>query len=1442
MFILWTLHSTAQNLVSIKHYSTLDGLSDNKVTTAIKDRDGFVWFGSWAGISRFDGQNFINFKSYPGDNSSLKSNRIDAIVEDKEGGFLWIKAYDSQVYRFDKRTGLFTPLYELLNDESIKGLVFTRILAVAKNQVWLLSANKGVFLIQDALGKYPKYKKFDINQKGFDKISFFHIDKAQNVWLSTPKGVCVLKKINDCDYVTSFLEKTRGLNTEKMDDGKSVIWYTSAGKLFSVKYNQSTIKSYQLTTGIITSIKVSKDGNTLFCSTNKGELIAVTENGKIKLLAATKNQSALHTIFESSDGNLFITSESYGVVFFDKKTQQLITLFPQEVYAFDKDNTPNYSIYEDANKIVWIALGRYGLMFYNSEQQQMQNISDEEKLGVRQLSSSIFHTFYFSPNVVWVLGDKGGIDKVVLKQYEFNQQRVKANTNFMMDNEVRGIYADQHKRLWVGTKGQKLIVLKNNIPLNNLFVHQIPFNSGIYAIYGEQDGTMWFGTKSNGLFKAVPVDAQQQKYKLSNHYFEKRILKNSGDNSIYTILKDSKGRIWAGSFSGGLILLQKNGSETKALTLDNSFKNYPAGNFNRIRNIKEDANGKIWVATTEGLVVFDPNIGSPTNYKFKIYKKQPGNIHSLGGNDVQFIYRDSKNQMWVLTSSGGLNLAIGNNPLDTLTFQNFSTKDGLPSDFLLSCAEDDQKNLWIASQNGISKFSIITKKHQNFNYFDGLAEEASFSESSGVRMADGKIVFGNTQGFLSFNPSKILSKKAKANLVFTGIKINGDDIRTFNPDFLKNDISYLSNINLDYNQNIVTIDFAALDFSATDKQVYVTRILGFDNVWRNTNGQRTVTYTNLPPGKYVFEVKSLNEELYSPIPFRSISIVINPPFWKTWWAYTTYFLLLLIAIIIIQRVIYTMLKLRQGIALEKKMAELKVDFFTQISHELRTPLTLIVNPIAEVLNNEKLSDKGRRYAKLVLKNANRMSRLVNQLLDLRKVQSGKATLNLQDIEVISFVKNLIGYFEDAISKKHLNVQITSTLTSLKSHWDIEKIEIIIYNVLANAIKFSPISGKVNVNIEEFDNGKRCKIEISDQGPGVLDTELQKIFNIYYEGDNKVAVKSSGIGLALAKELVLLHDGSIYAQNNNAGGLKITIELNRFMENPISETAVFVADLEKDELVIDFNEEDFNEILEPHIEELQPSLVLIVDDNFELRNFLSDKFSDKFRIETAENGQEGLKKALDIQPDLILSDVMMPKMDGMEMLDKLKNNSLTSHIPVILLTAKNSTESHITGLKYGADYYLPKPFDMQLLTVAIDKIIKQRKTIFKSVLDREATSEQKDITENNLITAEDKEFLSKTIKVVKERLEDKDFNIDTVADLMNMSRSAFFKKFKSLTNLAPVEFVRDTRLDVGKEMLETGSKNISEVAYAIGFNNPKYFSTCFKAKFGVSPTTYTNNKI
>jgi len=883
--------------------------------------------------------------------------------------------------------------------------------------------------------------------------------------------------------------------------------------------------------------------------------------------------------------------------------------------------------------------------------------------------------------------------------------------------------------------------------------------------------------------------------------------------------------MWAASFEDGLIRVDQAAGETTFKTVHNSFKNYPKNEFRKIRHLAVDKNGLIWIATTDGLLIFDPKSAPADNYKFKTYKKEPGNIKSLGGNDIQYIYPDSKGQVWVLTTTGGLNLALGANPMKSLSFQNYSTKNGLPSDFLLSCIEDRHQNLWIATQNGLSKLSADRKRFQNFTRNDGLGS-SSFSESSCARLLDGTLVFGTTSGLLSFNPDAISTTKVTAPMVITNLQINSTDVETGEGSPLKIQVNYLRKIRLEHDQNTLSFSFTVLDFHTTDKQTYACRLIGYDKVWRNTQGQRSISYTKLPPGKYSFQVKSLNDELYKMIPFRTIDIVIDPPFWRTWWAYGIYLTVFAAAIALLRRNALTMLRLRQRIAVEQQVAQLKVDFFNQISHELRTPLTMIISPSEDIQQHEELSVKGKEYIAIVLSNARRMLQLVNQVLNLRKVQSGKESLAKGEVEIISVIKELIFTFKETIDRRRLSIELLAETEQLNGWVDRQKFEVIFYNILGNAIKFSNDGGRILITTGRAERPGHFRITLSDEGVGVKEQDLLKIFTLYFQGSNlpQSGIRGTGIGLALCKELVDLHKGSIWAEHNEPQGLKINLELEQsYLIHTYQYNGAERREDEPGTIGTDRKTATTNKGL---------PILLIVEDHEDMQNFLRDKFSEYYTVETASDGEEGLDKAKTLLPDLILSDVMMPRKDGIQLLDELKNNPATSHIPVVLLSAKFSVESQIEGLRYGADYYLAKPFNFTLLKAAVDNIVLRRKSAFQGIQDKTDPA-----PEEHVLTEYDRIFLSKLLAVVESSLNEPDFNIDDVAESLGMSRSAFYRKFKSLTGTAPIDFVRDTRLKKAKELMDAGEDNVSVVGYSVGFNSPKYFTMCFKKRYSHTPSEY-----
>jgi signal transduction histidine kinase/ligand-binding sensor domain-containing protein/DNA-binding response OmpR family regulator len=1405
----------------------------------IKDHEGFMWFGTWDGINRFDGHNFTVYKSRPGDTSSLRNNRIDEIVEDK-GGYLWLKAYDNSIYRFDKRTEQFL-LIGGVSTESGKP-VYNKIVLTHTGQMWLLTKNQGAYFIASPDVPHPQCVRFASGlAQSFslpsNTINFFYEDQNSDIWVSTSNGICCLKKQTSGNYTSTIPNPafTKGMNFTCIEGKGDKVWLgTDNGNLVCFENKLSRFFAKKVSKYRLNGLVVSKKTADIYLTTAGGEVVTVNQTNLSANISAISDAGQLRYIYEDKAGRLWIEPERSGAVKFDPHSKTF-KIFNQKRDAYYDRYFRFFRIFEGNDDRVWVSMESGGFGYYEPDTDTINYFYDEPGAEGSRFSNIIICAYLDPAGIMWLNADDKGLNKIIFERNDFNQKLLVEHTISRTDNEIRGICYDREKRLWLASKSCKIYVIRNDKPVAISFTNQQPGGLGIvYSIIQDKDGNMWMGTKGNGLFKATPVNKERTIFKLNHFLRDESDIYSISSNIIYALYQDKGGRIWVGTYENGLNLVEQHGDQVKFINTNNSFKNYPKGAFVKIRHLQEDAGGELWIATTDGLLVLDP-----ASYRLATFSKISGDKTSLSKNDIQYIYRDSKNNMWLSTSGGGLNKAIGVNPFKHLKFKVYTTEDGLPSDYIVSSVEDNNGYLWLASENGLSKFDPKNGTFRNYDSYDGLAK-TGFSEASNIKLPNGDLIFGCISGYVSFNPKTIADHKISAKMVLTNFQVNNRDI-TVDGTLLKSNINNTSNVTLAYNQNILGIDYTVLDYRS-GKQSYQYRLTGFDNVWRDNQSQRRVTYTNLPPGDYKFEVRSSNSALYSNVPDKSLSITILPPPWRTWWAYLLYVVTSAILIEIARRITLTMLKLRQRIEVEQKLADLKLTFFTNVSHELRTPLTLILNPIEEISKKETLSQQGNEHINVVRKNARRMVRFINQLLDLRKVQSGKATLKVSRVEIVSFTKKISEYFIDAAREKQIDLQIDGDSDGIDAWVDAEKLDIVIYNLLANAFKFTPNNKRITIAISQNTMLGYLSITISDQGNGVAENKLKDIFELYYEGDHGDAtnLKGTGIGLALSKELIELHYGKITAKNNADRGLSVTIELKLGKEHFLGAEVEFI-DMPQVPHQFEETVEDmlFQTVHVTNDHNSKVPLVLLVEDNNDLRTFLATQLNEHYRVEQAENGEEGLKKAMMLLPDLILSDVMMPKMDGIQMLDRLKNDVLTSHIPIVLLSAKFSVESQIEGLKYGADYYITKPFQNDFLLASIENLIKQRKRIFETFLNGKKTIELS--PGEIVITSHDEVFLKKVITIVEERMVDPDFNIDAVAVQLNMGRSTFYKKFKSLTNIPPVEFVRDMRVKRAKQLLDAGENNIADVAYAVGFNTPKYFSTCFKEHYSLSPTEYLKTK-
>ncbi|HEY4149146.1 MAG TPA: two-component regulator propeller domain-containing protein, partial [Chitinophagaceae bacterium] len=1439
----------------IDHYTTEDGLSSDRVTSILKDSEGFMWFGTWDGINRFDGHDFVRYKSYPGELSKLKNDRIDEIEEDKTS-YLWLKDYDRQIYRFDKRTEQFLPMSDIIKEASQQKLSFDHIVSNDKGTVWLLTRSQGIFFIPNTSLPDGRYIRYAVNlDKGSslpsNLINFFYEDHVGQVWIATPKGLVRLVKDKTGGYVNSGMavdcvaDNTLSF-AAVAEDAQNVYFGTTDG--FFVVYNKvtKTSRHRQLPVEKLNNLCVSEKSPVIYCSTGRGQVLRIAITDLSVTPTGFKTGEPVYAMYEDRTGCLWVEPSVEGIIRFDPSDGSLHK-YMQQKDALYMYKSGRGKVYEDSKGIVWVVMKNLGFGYYNNATHSFEYFYDGPDQETHRFSNMINSYYYDKSGILWLSTDMSGLEKVIFPDNYFDHHLLVNNTSFRSDNEVRGMCTDRRNRLWVGTKTGGLYVSKDGKEVAIRFVDKPHEGFGpVYSILQDRNGVIWLGTKQNGLFRAEPADSSGQTYKISHYKADENDVNSISGNDIYTLFEDKQGRLWAGTFGEGLNEVVTVNHRTSFISTKNSFRQYPKNSFSKIRHIASDESGNLWIGTTSGLLVMEGgNSKDPANNRFVTYCKIPGDRESLGNNDVQFVFRDRHHSMWLLTSGGGLCRCLSNDIFKGLRCRNYITSDGLPSDYLMSCVEDKQDNLWLSTQKGIVRFNTITGQIRNYDSDDGLPK-SRYAEASCTKLEDGTLLFGTVNGYLSFNPEKIIDNKIDTRIALTNLQVNNQNRISGDRDsILPFNINYTGALQLRYNQNNISIDYMLLDYRTVNKQEYVYRLKGFDTVWHSNQSQRRATYNNLAPGNYTFEVKSQNNERYLHEPVKSLALTILPPPWRTWWAYMLYILIGAIILEVVRRTGVAMLRLRQRIAIEQKMTELKLNFFTNVSHELRTPLTLILNPIQQIASGENLSQQGKAYIDIVQRNAGRMVRFINQLLDLRKVQSGKATMKLSRVDIVSFVKRIGEYFSDTAREKSIGLDIVADVDELYIFIDAEKIDIVVYNLLANAFKFSPRGRQIQVSIAHSVEKGTATITVSDEGTGVPEKMLEDIFELYFEEghSNGNNMKGSGIGLALSREMVALHHGKIWAENNSAHGLSVMIELllskahfsaGECQSVDLPETCAPVLD-EADSFGVFLQNASAGE------QAAALPLVLLVEDNFELQAFLRSQLSAIFRVEVAGNGEEGWQKALVLVPDLILSDVMMPKMDGITMLGHLKNNATTSHIPVVLLSAKSSVENQVEGLQCGADLYMTKPFNNDLLMASLTNLLNRRKKLFETLSTAETATVELSARAIS-ITSGDELFLKGVIDIVENGMEDPDFNIDLMAESMNMARSTFYKKFKSLTNMTLVEFIRDMRLQRSKQYLDAGETNIAGIAYSVGFNDAKYFSTCFREKFHLTPTEYLKSRI
>ena len=949
------------------------------------------------------------------------------------------------------------------------------------------------------------------------------------------------------------------------------------------------------------------------------------------------------------------------------------------------------------------------------------------------------------------------------------------------------------------------------------------------------------------------------------------------DNNVYCVYEDHHGRIWAATFAGGInYISQGEHGETVFINHRNNLKGYPIDVCYKARFITSDNNGRLWVGTTTGAVAFDENFKKPEDIQFHHFSRVPNDTKSLSNNDVHWIIATQQKELYLATFGGGLNKLISISENGHGEFKSYSVLDGLSSDVLLSIREDHKQNLWISTENGICKFVPSGERFENYDE-RSISFRVRFSEAASTLTSGGDMLFGTSNGLFMFTPDSIRKSSYVPPVVFSKLMVANEDVIPGEKSILKVDLDDTQELVLSHDENIFSVQYAALDYTNPQNIQYAYILDGFEKQWTFADRQRSVTYTNLPKGDYIFRVRSTNSDGVWVDNERILNITILPSFWETPLAYVLYVCFVLLIIFVAVYILFTIYRLKHEVSVEQQISDIKLRFFTNISHELRTPLTLIAGPVEQVLKNDKLPADAREQLVVVERNTNRMLRLVNQILDFRKIQNKKMKMQVQQLNVVAFVRKIMDNFESVAEEHNIDFLFQTEKEALNLWVDADKFEKIVFNLLSNAFKYTPNGKMITVFIRE-DEGT-VSVGVQDQGIGIAENKRKSLF-VRFENlvdKNIFNQASSGIGLSLVKELVEMHKATISVDSRLGEGSCFKVDFLKGKEHynssvefiledsvaPLSmERIVDIANssLQTEAAIADAPDLEVSAVKEEAEESSSKELMLLVEDNQELRSFLRSIFASTYRVVEASDGMEGWSKALKYLPDIIISDVMMPEKDGIEMTRELRADMTTSHIPIILLTAKTTIESKLEGLEYGADDYITKPFSATYLQARVENLLMQRKKLQNFYRDSltHVTVSETPVAQGETLTVHastgpessaaeepampemspnDRKFMDKLVDLMEQNMDNGELVVDDLVRELAVSRSVFFKKLKTLTGLAPIEFIKEMRIKRAAQLIETGEFNMTQISYMVGINDPRYFSKCFKAQVGMTPTEY-----
>lgn len=1347
--------------VKAKRVTIQEGLPSNVVSDMQQDQKGFLWFSTYNGLARYDGNVVTTYFDSDSTGVSALIGRTKKALEDVTYKKLWVYSSSERLTCLNMVDGK-----EEKYCQEIEKLHFTKWKLVRDGMFWLWGAKDGAMLVDYRSGSFLT-RRFAQAEIGSSRVPLIDsLDKDNVVLCTTDKVFLYSEGRLSCIVKGMRMSRMRPFHHKMlMVSEKGDVYVLRQGKL--QRFSHVAYVDGEVATGDLLL------GNRWILFTNRRSFSIDVRTGEV---AECEGEWLIPNgrVLTDNKGRKWIYNKT-GVLRLVRQDKLVpLILFPQQTTNYIDHE--RFHIVEDNHGLIWISTYGKGLFVFNQNLTQSQHFV-ADKLGESPIASNyLLGIIADRHDGVWVSSEYGGVSHIQVMDKGVERIYPNGEGNMDFSNVVRMVKKMNDGTVMVGTRAGSLYHYSADM---SQVLGKSHFDSNVYGIVQMPNGETWIGTRGKGIYGAKGLDFK--------------------DRNVFCMASDAKHRMWIGTFGKGLSLVmpRKDGYEVKTFFADSV-------GLNEVRCMVIDKHGVLWCGTSGGLIRI------PTDEFVKDASRYNAYVRDY---EIRDVLVDRQGRLWLSASGDGLVQVEPGDGEAEPKFHVFNTSNGLVNNLVQSVVDTPDGNLWISTQQGVTAWNARKKSFENYMFSRNPMGNV-YNENSAVCLDDGRVVLGGNYGLTIIQPSRLSHVSGLTDVVFTSYP-------------------YSDEITLTYEQRSPNIHFSTLDYSDVRNVKYTYRLEGFDQAWSKPSSTPWAAYQKLPAGKYVLHVKACTSD-GTWGKESTLVIRVKPPFYLTSWAIMIYVLLVLGVIILVVKFVHDKNVLRNRIRLEQELTRYKLVFFTNIAHEFRTPLTLMQGSLEKekrIMKANRWQTELEKTIRVMDKSVQRMLRLIDQLLEFRKMQAGKLKLSLQETDAVMFVKGICRMFDDAAESKEIAYSFESSEPSRAMFLDQQMIDKVVFNLLSNAFKYTPAKGSISVSLSFTDV---MTIRVADTGVGIPLEKRAQLFSRFMQ--SSYTGESFGIGLHLTHELVRTHHGEITYQENKGGGsvFVVTIPLQKDCYEAsdflVKDSPILKADLAKQR---DGQEEKTTDAVPsaPSAPLNRRTILLIEDDN-DVREFLLSELESCFDLKVASDGKTGIAMAKELDVDLIVSDVMMPGMNGFELTKRLKNSFETSHIPIILLTALSTDENVLEGTESGADAYITKPFSPQLLMARILQLLNQRE-----ILRQKFGKEPQEIRSAMLSNEQDSLFVKRLDSIVYSRLGEQDLSVDKVAGLLHLGRTIFYKKVRGTTGYTPNEYIRVIRLRKAAELLKEGEKNVSEVAYAVGFDNPYYFSKCFKEQFGMPPSQY-----